>query len=808
VKKSFLIFISSLLSLWATAAKPNPGTIGGIIIDEAKNKLPFATVMLRSEKDSSVIKAELSTEEGSFQFSELPVGNYIIETRYTGYSKMIIGNIKITEEHPHHDLGIIAMKQAENTLQGVTVTADKPFIEKLPDRTVVNIENSIIYSGGSLLDVMEKLPAVQVNQDGRVSLRGKPTVIILLDGKPMGVAGQDLSNILKGIPSSNIQKIEIITNPSAKYDAAGNAGIINIITKKNRREGLNGSANATYAQGRYEKYNSGFNLGFKNRRVNFYSSYNYSFRKGFNNLMLTRNFYRNDSLNTVFETDDYILFPIKTQTPRMGADITLGKKTSLSLVGAGIINDYNPSANNHTDIYDGSGNKVSAYQFRSQSEDHLRNYSINSQLKHEFDSSGTTLTADLDYAKYWNNSKQVFTNSLYDSDGIYIGDKTLLGDQSGNLSIYSAKSDFSKPIGKDSRLEAGAKSSYVEMESNIKFFNLINGLPVFDSTQSNHFLYNENINAGYVNFNRKAQKLNVQLGLRGEQTIAHGKQLITGESFNRKYFQLFPSAFLDYTINKKHGLNLSLSRRIDRPAYQQMNPFRKLIDATTYATGNPNLLPQLTYNSELTWSFAGSLFVTLGYSYTYNNITDVLVQDAVKRITVQTFLNLQQYHSYSANVVYSKKLTSWWTTNTSLFSYYGLFIGTVNNYNLNQGYPSFTFNSSNSFKLNKGFSAELSLLYNHKSLYGVTLVNRNYNLTVGFQKNILDGKGNLVLNCSDIFWRAWPSGYTDFGNVNESWRAVRDTRQVSLTFNYRFGKGQVKVRKSSGADTEKGRAGG
>lgn len=776
-------------------------------MDEKNQAVPFATLMLRTASDSSLYKGELTTENGTFHFENIKEGNYYLEIKTIGFEKFKSSWITVSEQNPSIDLGTLTLRSNAQNLSAVTVSADKPFIERQVDRTVVNIENSLIHQGSSIMDVMEKLPAVQVNQDGQISLKGKSGLIIMMDGKPTGMSGQDLANMLKGMSSSNVQKIEIITNPSAKYDAAGNAGIINIIMKKNRREGLSGGLNTSYGQGRYEKANAGFNLAFKNEKYNLFSNYTFSHRKGFNNLVLTRRFYNADTLNTVFDTDNYIVFPFNTHNLRLGSDFYVSRKTTISVLASGVLNHFKPTADNHTNILDGHNAIVNSYDFTNRSVDKWYNASMNAELKHQFDSTGKEIIVDLDYASYGNTTDQRFTNTLNAANGDFISKSVLIGDQDGSLDIYSAKADYSNPLKNNAKFDAGWKSSYVKADNDVEFYNEINEDLIFDSTRSNHFIYSENINAGYINYNKEFKKLSLQLGLRAEHTNANGKQVITGQTFHRNYMQLFPSVFFDYKFNDKHSLNLSLGRRIDRPAYQQMNPFRKLIDATTYAEGNPYLLPQISYNSELTYSFLNTIFFTLGYSYTTNNITDVLVQDGEKRITVQTVANLAEVHSYNVNLVFTKKLTKWWTTNTSLFSYYSQYTGTVNNYSFNQGWPSFTFNTSNSFPLAKGLSAELSFIYNHKTLYGVTYINPNYNLTAGLQQSVLKKRGSITINFSDILWKAWPSGITQFGNVNESWSARRDTRVVNVSFNYRFGKGKASMRRNTGADDEKKRAG-
>ncbi|HEY0031570.1 MAG TPA: TonB-dependent receptor family protein [Bacteroidia bacterium] len=804
MKRALLLLSGILLTLFASA-KENAGSVKGILLDDHQTPIPFATVILKNAADSSLYKGEISNEKGEFNFEKVKTGSFLLQIQMTGF-ELLTKALDISENNSSIDLGTIIVPPASKDLQTVTVQAEKPFIERQVDKMVVNVENSIVQAGSSILEVMEKLPDVMVDQDGNVSLKGKQGVIIMIDGKPAALSGQDLANLLRGMSSSNIQKIEIITNPSAKYDAAGNAGIINIVMKKNRMQGFNGNVSAGFGQGRYSKYNSSLSLNYKKDWYNLFFNYSYSHRKGFNNLMLNRKFYEGDTLNTVFDTDNYITFPFDTHAPRLGADFYLSKKTTLSVLGTGVVNHFSPSAQNHTDIYDGHANKVSSYDFVNDSRDKWFNYAFNTQLKHQIDTSGQEITVDLDYAKYWNLTDQLFTTTSRNSSDSISDINYLVGKQNGMLYLYSAKADYTKPLKKDAKFEAGIKSSYVNSDNNMAFYNRANNYDSFDTARSSHFLYSENINAAYLNFSKDFKKISFQLGLRAEHTVSKGKQMLDGQTFTRNYLQVFPTLFLDYKRNEKHNFNLSLGRRIDRPGYEQMNPFKRLIDATTYSEGNPYLLPQLTYNAELTYSYKNTFFVTGGYSLTTDNITDVLIQDSETRTTVQAIVNLNEYNYYSLNLSFSKRLAPWWTTNTSILSYYGIYTGTINNFQIDQGTPSFYVNTSNSFSIKDGLSMECSFQYNYKSLYGVTTIRTNYNLTAGIQKSILKKRGSITLNVTDIFWKAYPSGVTQFGNVNEDWTSKRDSRVVNLNFTYKFGKGQgARMRRKTGADDEKSR---
>lgn len=781
-------------------------SINGSILDANNNAVPFATIALKNSSDSSLYKGDISDENGEFVFQHLKPSKYYIEIKITGYKTLIQSGVDINDSSQVVELGQLKLVQQSTELQAVTIAAEKPFIEKQADKTVVNIENSIIQNGSSAMEVLEKLPGVIVDQDGNIRLKGKQGVIILIDGKTTAMSGQDLANMLRGMTSSNIQKIEIITNPSAKYDASGNAGILNIIMKKNKREGYNGSVGINYGQGRYGKYSNSASLNLKKNKFNLFLNYSFSSRKGFNNLTLNRKFYLHDTLQTSYVTDNYIIFPILTHTPRVGLDYNISKKTSISFLAAGNKNTITPSTINHTDILGMQNEKLSSYEFTQHSKDKLYNYELNAQISHKIDTAGQELIVNLDYGNYWNTNNQLFTTTLTKASTNAVSISNLIGEQIGSLHLYSAKADYTKPMKKDLTFDCGIKSSLVQSDKNMQFFNNINEHITFDSARSSHFLYNENINAAYINFNKKYEKLSFQLGLRTEHTLAQGKQVLSSQTFYRNYLQVFPTAYFDYKFNDKNGINVNIGRRIDRPGYEQMNPFKRLIDATTYSEGNPYLLPQLTYNAELSYSYKDLLFTTFSYKLTTKNITDILIQDYNSKTTVQTVVNINTLNYYSWDISYSKRLTKWWKTNTNFLSYFGKYAGTVNNYTINQGKPSFYISSNNNFSIVDGFAMEFNLQYNFRNLYGVTWINTNYNLSVGLQKTVLKKQGTITINFADIFWKAYPSGTTNFGNVNEDWIAKRDTRVLNIGFTYKFGKAKLgKIRRNTGADDEKSR---
>ena len=780
------------------------GQINGKLTDENNVPIPFASVLLKNASDSILYKGEITGESGEFEFQRLNAGTYFILIKNPGYSEFISSQVVVSEQSKM-DLGSINLKISATDLKAVTVEAERPFIEREADKLVVNIENSIIQTGSSVLEVFEKLPGVLVDQDGNIRIRGKQGVIVVIDGKPTALSGQDLVNMLRGMSSSNVQKIEIITNPSAKWDASGSSGILNIIMKKNKLEGYNGSASLNYGQGRYPKYGASFSLNYKINKINLFFNYSYSNRKAFNNLLINRKFYSDGILNETFLTNNYIQLAFSTHNPRIGLDYSLSANTTVSFLVSGLNNIFTSETNNHTNILAPDNSVASNLQFSQESEFKSKNYEINGQLNHNFDTLGQNIIVNLDFGSYSNNSTQDFSTLRTD----FISNSSeiirLFSDQIGELSLYSVKGDYSKPLKNEFNLEAGVKSSLVKSDKDMKFFNRETNVETYDSSRSSHFLYDENINAAYLTVKRKFNTLLVQVGLRAEQTVATGLQKLNNVSFKRDYLQIFPTLYLDYTKGK-HNVNLNLGRRINRPAYEQMNPFRRLIDFTTYSEGNPYLSPELTYITELSYSYDNTYFVVLNYSRTTDNITDVLIQDAATRTTIQSVVNLYQVNYFGIDLTYTKRISKFWKTNLNFQGYDFNFEGTVNNFTINQGEPSFAINCDNSLTITSALSAELGMRYNYKNLYGVTLMRNSWNLSAGLKQFVFQKRGSITLNITDAFWKAYPRGLTEFGDVTEDWTSIRDTRVITLGFTYNFGKGKAgRMRRSTGADEEKQR---
>ncbi|MCC6460589.1 MAG: TonB-dependent receptor, partial [Saprospiraceae bacterium] len=663
----------------------------------------------------------------------------------------------------------------------------------------------------SAFEVLERAPGVFINANDNISIRGKSGVIVMIDGKPTPMSGQELANMLRGMPSGNIERIDIITNPSAKYDAAGNAGIIDIRLKKDKNLGTNGTLSANYGQGVYHKAGAGLNLNHRNRHINAFGNYNYSLRKGFNKLDLIRTFYENGQSTGAYDQRNYVVFPFRYHSARAGLDISPNPNTIIGIVASASLNEFDPNGQNHSNVLDSESKKISAFTTGNDSHDHWPTYTLNANLKQQLNDKGRELSADLDYMRFWNQTNQNFTTDYLDLNGQpFLPTYLLVGELAGNLQIRSLKADYVNPLKNNAKWEAGIKTSLVTADNNVQFFdNSDPAAPLFDSTKSNHFLYRENLNAAYLNGSKEWEKASLQLGLRAEQTRVEGDQLVTGQQFDTAYLNLFPSAFFNLKIAKNYESGLNVSRRLDRPSYQQLNPFKFFLDPSTYREGNPYLRPQFTWSYEWVHTFYQKYSATLAYSRTNNNITQVIVPvDGLDRITVQTDKNLARYDYYSLSIHAPIEIAKWWSCMNDLNIYHGNYTGTLANTNLADGNTVLFLNINNNFRLKNDWSAEIGGYYQSRQVYAFMNLDPLWSLNLGVQKQLFARRATLRFNVSDVFWTSPPSAVITFRDYVEHFDVKRETRVASLSLSWRFGNNQVAPtrRRSSGAEDERRRA--
>ncbi len=798
-----LIFL--LISLNASAQK---GFISGTVKSSAEKPLADVPVFILKSTDSSLVKTTITNEAGKYITEPLTDGRYLVkialpdyETWYSAPAEVAGGEAVILD---------IMLIPAKKDLKEVTVRSQKPLIEARADRIVVNMENSIANTGSTAMEVLQRSPGVSVDQNDNISLKGKQGVNVMIDGKLVPVQGADLANLLKSMPSNSIEKIELITNPGARYDAAGTAGIINIKTKKDKRLGANGSITGGYGQGIYPKANGGFTFNYRNKKVNLFAIYNYFFRDGKNELLLYRQFDSSHIYQFAYDQHNYNKIRWQSNWTTMGMDYTISPKTTVGVVLSGALNTVDHRSANDASVLDANHEVSSYFTNNTDNSSRYTNYGINANLRHQFDTAGRELSVDADYARYTvTNDQSLYTLFTYPNGAPVSDASRIYGLLDGHTDIRSFKADYTHPLKGNVRFEAGIKTSYVTADNDPVFYDRSTGTDVYDSTKSNHFIYTENINAAYINTSKEWTKWSVQLGMRAEQTIAKGHQLVNDSRFDHNYLQLFPNLAVTRHLNADHDLGLTLSRRIDRPTYEQLNPFRNYMDPSSIHEGNPYLMPALTYVAEMSHIYKGRFITQFSYSYTTDAITQVIVPSNTDKVTLITDRNLATNTTYTLSGTYPFQVTKWWSSANSVAGFYSYFEGDIANTALNAGTLAFSGSTQNSFILPKDWSIELSGWYQNKQRYGYMILKDMSGVNIGIQKSLLDKKATIKMSFTDLFYHQNPIGSSDFSGYHEDFIVRRDTRTANISFTYRFGKRTVAPakRRARGAEDELKRAG-
>ncbi len=812
------LFIAALMAAWIcfafnfALAQTTPGTIAGRVIDADKHAVDGATVLLFTAKDSALVKSMLANPDGSFVFTGIKSGPYRIKVTCLGYQNysgalFYVGNQALT-------LPAITIMVTSKALKQVEVVAQKAFIEQKIDRTVVNVGASISNTGANALEALEKAPGVTVDDNGQISLKGKSGVMILIDDKPTYLSGEDLANYLKAMPASQLDQIELMTNPPAKYDAAGNAGVINIKTKRSKIRGFNGSLAASVGNSARWRTLESLNLNYHVGKLNLFALAGYGIQNGYRRLDLTRTYL--DAANNVTSSyNELAFFRPTTYNPnlKLGMDYYLSPKTTLGFVLTGNVasgTNPNPVNSNLKDKLDQVDSLIV-----SDNNTHTKNYSgsINLNYSHQFDSLGKVLTFDLDYLKYDNNRDQSFFNNTYNAAGTLKGVQDITDNLPANIEIYAAKTDYVQPLPAKARLSLGLKTSYVNTDNAANYFNLINNVSTVDNNNTNRFLYHENISAAYASYNQEFKRIAIQAGLRMEHTDVSGHQLgnarAPDSSFAQHYTDLFPTVYLLYKLDSagSHTFKIAYGRRISRPYYQDLNPFVTILDKYSAFEGNPFLKPQYSDDYQLMYSYK-SIF-SLGFEY--NPIYDYQVEYDFQQnaIFLATSINLGKrvFMGLEANLNFSPM--RWWTfslhAEANRSTYQGQLIGSY----LNNSSTYFFVTNNNQFDLSHGWSAELFSYYLSPGIDGQFKHIFREQTNIGLAKKVLKNKGSIKLSARDIFRASFSGGYiTNIPNVIATYHNDNANRSVTLGFTYSFGStknDKKKIDTGNAADNEAGR---
>ncbi|HEY1112064.1 MAG TPA: TonB-dependent receptor [Chitinophagaceae bacterium] len=806
-----LVFTSAIMSSYAQQLS---GKVEGIVKDDSQKGAEGATITLLKAKDSTVAKIAAANKTGHYSFEGVPEGRYLVAITAIGFGKAYTQAFDINTSNSAINLKTTALFRQANSLAGVTVVAKKPLVEQKIDRTVVNVEAAVTNVGSSAIEVLEKSPGVSVDKDGNISLKGKEGVLVLVDGRPTQLSGADLANMLKSMPASQLDQIEIMTNPPARFDAAGNAGVINIKTKKNKQFGYNGTATVGVGYGRYAKYNESLNFNYRQGKVNLFTNLNHSYRKGWSELNLQRNLRHRTTkeLESYFIQESNMHNEFQSFSGKLGMDYSPSKNTTLGFVVNGYSNPGTFGNRGLIDISDPNWDFKGRTRATADYHQYWKNLSANVNFRTVLDTTGRELTADLDYMVYDSRNDQVLTNTDFNaSDVLLRKPDTLLGALPQHIDIYSGRIDYLHPLKKGARFEAGAKLSWVKTDNNARYDSLQNGREVNDVNRTNHFIYEESINAAYANLSHPlGKKLSAQLGLRLENTISLGNQITQDTTFDRSYTSVFPTAYFQYKANDKNNFGLNYGKRIRRPDYESLNPFIRFLDRYTFNEGNPELKPQFSHNIDLSHTYKNFLTTTLNYTRTTDIIQMIIEQR--DSVAFAKRANIAKQRQYGVAVSANHPVTKWWTSSLYVNVYNNKFDGVIDNNNISVSTSTLALNGSQQFKFAKTWTAELGGFYRTGGVEGVMRLKSFGMLNLGISKQVMKNNGSIRLNVRDVLNTMKIQARAEYGNVDARFQEMREPRVVNLSFTYRFTKGKMnggpKKRTNGSASEEQNRVGG
>lgn len=802
----------AFIILFVTSCESFAQQVTGLVKDKAGNLIRQASVTLKKSNDSSIVKIAMSDSSGRYILNNTAVGTFFLTSSHVGYVTVNTDTFYIAN---NRDINIpdILLELKSSSLKEVIVNARKPIIEIKADCIILNVEGTINENGQSALELLRKSPGVTIGQNAGINLNGKNGIQVNIDGKPSPLTDKELTDFLSTVQSSGINSIEIISNPSAKYDAAGNAGIINIRLKKNRLFGTNGSANAGYSVGTYGKYNTGLSLNHRNKKFNIYSNYNYND----GTYAANSSQYRHTS-DTVFNQSIVNKSINKIHNFKVGADYNINSKQTLGIMTNGALFDntlYSNGRNVVSNFYSGKIDKI----LIADNENNGKRHNVNTNINYRFaDTTGHELNLNVNYGLYNINTNQDQPNYYYNASGDTLINSTHYNILSPtSINIYNAKADYEQNVGKG-WLGMGAKFSYVSSVNKFRQFNLFISDSYPDSTYANDFNYYENINAFYLNYNRTYKSFIIQAGIRVENTNVSanssgyknnsGQFSATDSSFNLHYTNVFPSATI--TLNKKPDKQWSLtySYRIDRPAYRDLNPFEFKIDDYTSRRGNTGLQPQFTNSVGLSYLYHQSLTTTLNYSY-IKDVFTVLWDTTNRSKAFITKKNMSSQKIINLNISYPFQY-KWYSLFANITTYYTQFksdFGPGRMIDLDA--TVFDANADQTFTLGKGWTTQLTAYYTSPSIVqGTFKIKEQWSLDGGFQKIVLKNAGKVSLTITDIFNTSRLSGRSTFSGQEVISYNKEESRQLRIFFNYRFGNKKVKAsrQRETGVEDEKSRS--
>lgn len=813
-KGLLLTAVICILTVKLFAQTTGSGKITGKIVDGQTNEtIPFASAILLDKKTKAQFKIVQTDIDGNFALTNLPKGVFTFKASYVGYQTMVRDSISITDAVKSVDLGAIKMKTAKgNLLNEVTISAPKAAMQMGIDKKVFSVDQSLVSEGGSASDLLQNVPSVQTDMEGNVSLRGSSGVRVLIDGKPSLIAGGNIAQILQSIPASSIESVELITNPSAKYDAEGQSGIINIVLKKNQKLGFNGSLALT--AGNRDNYNANTSLSFQNKKVNLYGNYSYRYGNrlggGYNNITYLPNGNANNQGRDSKDLD-------KSHNLKAGLDYYLAEKTVLGF-SAGL-NIRSQNENEFLNIRELAANTTPQFlSDRINNEDGTGNsYDLNLDFSQKFKNPKEELTMNFGFSEGDNDNLQIFNTTRVN---VNAGSNTYESERNDRSSFnrnYNAQLDYILPVGKNGKIEAGYRSQIRISESSTYADKTspVDGDYDFNYLLSNEFNSKDQVHAAYVNYQNQINNFGYQLGLRAEDASldtrlgAYDINSNLGYTPGKvAYTRLYPSVFLTQRFKGEQQLQLSYSRRVNRPRGWDTNPFKDVSDRYNVRQGNPNLLPEDVHAFELSYSkfFTKFSLISSAYLRQTNDVIQRIQSDPdAEGVVTTTPQNLTRSVASGLELIGKFDLFKKWNFTANVNLYHTNIVG-VPAYGIpeNGGF-SYNANLTNNFTLPYGVTLQIRGEYRSREVMAQGIRKAMYGIDGGAKYDFKNKKSSLSLNIRDIFnTRKWQMQTNSDLAIRDFSRYMQG-RMANLTFSYRFGKTDFGFKKTKKSDEQGGR---
>jgi iron complex outermembrane recepter protein len=679
-------------------------------------------------------------------------------------------------------------------LTDVVVKSKKPFIEQQIDKTVINVQADMSAVGSSAFDMLQKAPGISITSEDVINMSGKAGVNVMIDGRPTQMGSKELAAFLRSMPASTIDKIELITNPSARFDAQGNAGIINIRLKKNKIKGTNGNISLGYTQQQHYRSNGAASINHRSGKINAFANVsidnNLQHTTGFINRNVTVGSAVKNFNNTTVDIDRNVNANIRT-----GVDFYLNRKNTFGVL-------FNTNANrnpfNTPGITNISSNGILDSSLVTTNDNLYKNKRYNSNVNYKYeDTIGNELNIDADYTFFKNtNITNLGTNYLDKLNSKYNASANDL-DVATTINIYAIKADYAKQLKKQqAKIETGVKLSSVTTSNNLFATSLAGTGMIADTGRSNMFTYKENVYAAYANFSQRIKKFEYQICLRAENSVVKGSSVdlrnATVKNPDTNYVNLFPSAFVSYKINEKNMFAVSYSKRINRPDYQAMNPFETIYDIYTSEKGNPYLKPQFTNNFELKYTYRYALNIAIGYNQTKDYSQTITTQTGEK--TTGTQDNIGSLDNAYLNISAPMPITKWWEGYANITGFYNHYKGKLSSGILNEKTFGLNYYIQQNFNLGKGWSSQLSSWFNAGTKQAIFKTAAFGSVDFGIKKKIMKDKASIRLQVNDIFNTQRYRQTVNFGNMDFTYERKWESRGVRLQFAWSFGKSKFQAR--------------